>query len=256
MEFRTIQFFPGPRVVSVVLNRPPLNIINIEMIDEISVALDEIEDLDSRVVVFSGAGELAFSAGVDVADHVPDRVETMLRKFHDVLDRVYRSDCVTIAAIHGHTLGGGAELAMVCDFIVAADDARMGLPEIHLACFPPAAAAYLPRAIGFQKASEILLLGEPIDPEEAQRIGLVVNRVVASADLNDAVDDYVARLLGKSSAALALTKAALREGLDHRFEHALDKTERLYLKKLVKTEDMQEGIQAFLEKRAPAWKNR
>jgi cyclohexa-1,5-dienecarbonyl-CoA hydratase len=255
MEFRTIQFFPGPRVVSVVLNRAPLNIINIAMIDELSAALDEIEDLDSRVVVFSGAGERAFSAGVDVADHLPDRVTTMLRKFHDVLDRVYRSDCVTIAAVHGQTLGGGAELAMVCDFIVASDDTRMGLPEINLACFPPAAAAYLPRAIGFQRASEILLLGEPMDPAEALRIGLV-NRVVPPAELNDAVDDYISRLLEKSSAALALTKAALREGLDHRFEHALDRTERLYLKKLVKTEDMREGILAFQEKRAPAWKNR
>jgi cyclohexa-1,5-dienecarbonyl-CoA hydratase len=255
MDFETIQFFPGPRVTSVVLNRPPLNIINIRMIDEISAALDEIEDLDARVVVFSAAGERAFSAGVDVADHVPARVETMLRKFHDVLDRIYRSDCVTIAAVHGHTLGGGAELAMMCDFIVAAEDTQMGLPEISLACFPPAAAAYLPRAIGFQKASEILLLGEPIDADEAHRIGLV-NKVVTLAGLTDAVDEYVARLLEKSSAALALTKAALREGLDHRFEHALDKTERLYLKKLIKTEDMQEGIQAFLEKRPPAWRNR
>jgi cyclohexa-1,5-dienecarbonyl-CoA hydratase len=179
----------------------------------------------------------------------------MLEKFHRVIRRIYESDCVTIGAVHGHTLGGGAELAMVCDFVVAADDARIGLPEISLACYPPVAAAYLPRAIGVHRASEMVLLGEPVSAQEAERIGLV-SRAVPRASLAETVDDYVDRLLTKSSVALAYTKHALRDGVEHRFEKALNKTEDLYLKKLVRTADMVEGVRAFIEKRPPSWKNR
>lgn len=252
--FSTIQFHPGPRVASIVLNRPPLNIINLEMMDELKAAWDEVQDLKAQVVIISAAGDRAFSAGVDVADHSPDRVEQMLTKFHRVILEMAMSDCITVAAIHGHTLGGGAELAMVCDFVIAADDTQIGQPEISIGCYPPVAAVYLPRAIGFQRASEMVLLGESISAAEAARIGLI-NKVVPRSDLNDTVDGYVDKLLMKSSAVLAIAKRALREGLGHHFEHALAKSEELYAKELVKTEDMKEGIRSFLEKRAPSWKN-
>lgn len=255
MSFSTIQFHPGPRVASIILNRPPLNIVNMEMMDELKDAWDEIDDLKAQVVVISGAGERAFSAGADVADHVPQKVESMLKKFHHVIRRICESDCITIAAIHGHTLGGGAELAMVCDLVIAGDDTEIGQPEISLACYPPVAAAYLPRVAGLHKASEMVLLGDPIGAAEAERMGLI-NKVVPRTKLNDTVDEYVDRLLAKSAAVLALAKRALREGLDHRFEKALEKTEKIYLKELLETEDMREGIQAFLEKRPAAWKNR
>ena len=111
MNYSTIQFHPGPRIASIVLNRPPLNIINLEMLDELNAAWSEVEDLKAQVAVLSGAGERAFSAGVDVADHMPDKIETMIEKFHHFVRRIRRSDCITIAAIQGHTLGGGAELA-------------------------------------------------------------------------------------------------------------------------------------------------
>jgi cyclohexa-1,5-dienecarbonyl-CoA hydratase len=238
-----------------VLDRPPLNIINIQMMKELAAAWKEIQGLEAQVVVITGAGERAFSAGVDIADHVPERVEDMLSRFHRVIRAITETDCVTIAAIHGHTLGGGAELAMVCDFVIAADDAQIGQPEIALGCYPPVAAAYLPRAIGFHKASEMVLLGESISAIEAERIGLI-NKVVPAYDLSATVDSYVDRLLTKSSAALAVAKHALREGIDHRFEKALSRAEDLYLKRLAETEDMREGVQAFMEKRPPSWNNR
>ena len=255
MPYSTIQFHPGPRVATIVLNRPPLNIINVEMLDELNGAWDEIDALESQVVVISGAGDRAFSGGVDVSDHVPERIAEMLAKFHRLIRRIFKSDRITIAAVHGHTLGGGAELAMVCDFVIASDDTQIGQPEISLACYPPVAAAYLPRAIGFHRASQLVLLGESISATEAERIGLV-SKVVPAAELRVRVDDYIDRLLTKSSAAVALAKKALREGLDHRFERALDETEKIYLDELAKTEDMTEGIRAFLEKRPPSWKNR
>jgi len=252
---KTIQFHPGPRISTILLNRPPLNVINIEMMDELNAAWDEIDEMESQVVVISGTGDQAFSAGVDVADHVPERLADMLSKFHRIIRRIFESDRVTIAAIHGHTLGGGAELAMVCDFVIAADNTNIGQPEISLACFPPVAAAYLPRAIGFHRASQLVLLGESISAGEAERIG-IVSKVVPKTDLTTCVDDYVDRLLTNSSCAVALTKKALREGLDHRFERALENTERIYLEELAHTADMREGTQAFLEKRSPSWKNR
>jgi cyclohexa-1,5-dienecarbonyl-CoA hydratase len=255
MTYRTIQFHPGPRVTTIVLDRPPLNIINLEMMDELNAAWDEIDAMESQVIVISGAGERGFSGGVDIGDHVPERVRAMLSKFHRLIRRIFASDRITIAAIHGHTLGGGAELAMICDFVIAADDASLGQPEISLACYPPVAAAYLPRAIGLHRASQLVLLGEPISAEEAEHVGIVTEMVPAQ-ELNKCVDDYVDRLLTKSSAAVALAKRALREGLEHRFDSALTRTERIYVDELAQTEDMREGVDAFLKKRPPSWKNR
>jgi cyclohexa-1,5-dienecarbonyl-CoA hydratase len=176
----------------------------------------------------------------------------MIAKFHHVIRQIRKSDCISVAAIHGHTLGGGAELAMVCDLIIAADNTRIGQPEISLGCYPPVAAAYLPQAIGFHKAAEMVLIGEPVGASAAERLGLV-NAVVSRANLNEAVDAYVNQLLRKSSAVLPLAKRALRQGTEHHFEKALERCEKIYLHELANTKDMNEGIRAFLEKRPPSW---
>lgn len=254
MTFSTIEFHPGPRVASIVLKRPPVNVINLEMLEELHSAWDDVEDLKAQVVVFSGSGDSAFSAGVDIAEHIPDRIKPVLKTFHDLILRLRRSDCITIAAVHGHTLGGGAELAMMCDFIIAADNTQFGQPEISVGCYPPVAAAHLPAAIGFHKASEMVLLGEPIDAIQAERLGLV-NKVVPRAELDGTVDAYVDKLLMKSSVVLALAKRALRDAVGDQFEKALGRSEEIYLKELIKTEDMVEGVRSFLEKRQPSWKN-
>jgi cyclohexa-1,5-dienecarbonyl-CoA hydratase len=255
MSYSTLLFHPGPRVASIVLNRPPLNIINLQMLDELNAVWTEVEDLKAQVVVISGAGERAFSAGVDVADHQPGKIETVLEKFHRIILRMRRADCISIAAIHGYALGGGAELAMTCDLVVAADNTQIGQPEIGLGCYPPVAVAYLPGAIGFHKASEMVLIGEPVAAHDAERSG-IINKVVPRERMTETVDAYVDKLLTKSSVVLALTKRALREGAGHHFEEALDRAHELYVRDLTRTEDMREGMMAFLEKRPPAWKNR
>jgi cyclohexa-1,5-dienecarbonyl-CoA hydratase len=255
MSFSTIQFHPGPRVATIVLNRPPLNIINLAMLEELDAVWSEIEALKAQVAVVSGAGDRAFSAGVHVADHAPGKIERVLETFHRVVLRIRRSDCISIAAIHGYTLGGGAELASMCDMIIAAENAKIGQPEISLGCYPPIAIAYLPGAIGFHKATEMVLLGEPVSAAEAERLGMI-NKVVPQDRLNEEVDTYVDKLLTKSSAVLALTKRALREGTGQHFEQALNRSQELYFRELMRTEDMVEGLNAFLEKRPPLWKNR
>src|SRR5207237_1142009 len=150
-----------------------LNIINLEMLDELGSAWAEVEDLRAQVAVFFAAGDRAFSAGVHVADHLPGKIEMMIEKFHQLVRQIRNSECITIAAIYGHTLGGGAELAMMCDLVFAASDTQLGLPEISLGCYPPIAVAHLPQAIGLHKASEMILLGEPITAADAERIGLI-----------------------------------------------------------------------------------
>src|SRR5215467_6723528 len=198
MTYSTIQFHPGPRLASIVLNRPPLNIIDLEMLHELHAAWTEVEELKAQVAVISGAGDRAFSAGVHIADHMPGKVETMIKNLDHLVRRIRKSECITIAAIHGYTLGGGAELAMMCDLVIAADDTQIGQPEISLGCYPPIAVAHLPRAIGFHKASEMVLLGEPINARQGEQLGLV-NRVVPGANLNEIVDAYADKVLDKSS---------------------------------------------------------
>src|SRR5262249_12246191 len=157
--------------------------------------------------------------------------EMMLERFHRVILRIRKSDCVSIAAIHGHTLGGGAELAMMCDLIIAADDTQIGQPEISLGCYPPVAVAYLPGAIGVHKASEMVLVGEPVSAADGERYG-IINKVVPRDKLTETVDAYVNKLLSRSSAVLAVAKRALREGAGRHFEKALDRAQELYVRDL------------------------
>lgn len=238
------------------LNRPPLNILDMDAMGEINQALDAATARpEIRLIVFAGNGPKAFSAGVDAKDHTPERVAEMLGRFHGIFRTLYASDKISIARVHGHCLGGGCELATFCDFVIAAEDARFGQPEIKLGCFPPVAAIILPALIGQRRALDLLLTGKTITAQEALASGLV-NRVVPLAELDAAVDDCIAQLSALSAPVLALTKKAIfaATGLD--FNRALGEVEEIYLKSLMQTADAQEGIRAFLEKRAPVWQGR
>lgn len=238
------------------IHRPPLNILDIPTIQEINQALDAAARRpEIRFVVFSGSGTKAFSAGVDVKDHTPDRVGEMLGNFHRIFRTLHSGDKISIARVQGHCLGGGCELALFCDFVIASEDARFGQPEIKLGCFPPVAAIILPALIGYRRALELLLGGETISAQQALALGLV-NRVVPTSELDAAVDECMAKLAAHSGAVLALTKRAVFRAMGLDFNRALDEVEELYLKRLMQTADAQEGIRAFIEKRAPVWQGR
>jgi cyclohexa-1,5-dienecarbonyl-CoA hydratase len=242
----------SPPVARIVLQHAPLNVIDIPMMDELAAVLGNIEPrADISVVVLSGEGR-AFSAGVDVAAHTPDKVEGMLAKFHGVIRALVSTKKVTIAAVHGHCLGGGAELAMVCDIVYTTDSAQWGFPEIKLGCYPPVACAVLTSLIGQKRASELILTGRTIGGREAAEIGLA-NRNVGESDLAGAVEECVGRLRELSPAALAITKEAIYAWDSMHFEKGLASAEKTYFEELMKTADAQEGIRAFMEKRAPKW---
>jgi cyclohexa-1,5-dienecarbonyl-CoA hydratase len=235
-----------------VLRNPPLNVIDIPMMEELAQALGEIEArADVSVVVLNGEGR-AFSAGVDVAAHTPNKVDGMLLKFHAVIRALVTSKKVTIAVVRGHCLGGGAELAMVCDMAYTAASAQWGFPEIKLACYPPVACTALAALVGQKRAAELILTGRTISGVEAAEIGLA-NRAVADEELAAVVDNTVQELLRLSPAALAVTKKAFYAWDAIHFDKGLVRAEKIYLEELIKTADAQEGIRAFMEKRAPIW---
>jgi cyclohexa-1,5-dienecarbonyl-CoA hydratase len=254
-KFERLQLELHAPVTRVVLSNPPVNVIDVRMMDEFAAAFAEIEaQPEISVVVFSGAGK-SFSAGVDVAAHTPDKVHSMLEKFHVVIRALVATNKVTIAAVHGHCLGGGAELAMVCDMVYTADDAKWGFPEIQLGCFPPVAVTALAALIGQKSAADLILSGRTIDGVEAARLGLT-NQAVSSDQLGTKVDEAVNRLSKLSPAALRITKKAIYAWDSMHFDKGLARAEKIYLDELMKTQDAQEGIRAFLEKRDPQWKGR
>ncbi|HSB60906.1 MAG TPA: enoyl-CoA hydratase/isomerase family protein [Vicinamibacteria bacterium] len=239
-------------VARILLRRPPLNVLNLEMIRELNRALRDVRpESGLRALVLAAEGK-AFSAGVSVEDHLPDNAGDMLGAFHETFRQLRTLCCPTIAAVQGAALGGGCELACFADWVIASESATFGLPEIKLGAFPPIAAVHFPHRIGLARTLQLILSGDTLPAREAERIGLV-DRVVPAADLPAALEEAVQRLREKSGPALRLAKRAVLLGSGRDFDAALADVERLFLEKLMKTRDAEEGLRAFLEKRAPQW---
>lgn len=239
-------------VARLMLCHPPLNVIDIAMMEELSQALTEIDSRqDISVIVLSAEGR-AFSAGVDVAAHTPERVHEMLTKFNNVIRSLVATKKVTIAAVHGHCLGGGAELAMMCDLVYTTQPAQWGFPEIKLGCYPPVACTALAALVGQKWAAELILTARTIEGREAAAIGLA-NRAVPESELDGTVEQCLRDLRKLSSSALALAKKASYAWDSMHFDKGLVRAERIYFDELIKTRDAHEGIQAFMEKREPKW---
>lgn len=254
---QTVHVHVVDRAAWITLDRPPLNVLDtatMRVLDRaVSSALQGSNPC--QFLIFQGAGARAFSAGAEVADHAPERVGEMLEAFHGIFRRLWRSDAITIAAVHGHCLGGGMELATFCDFLVAAESAQFGQPEIKLGCFPPVALVMLPHLCGPVAALDLLLTGRTISAGEAHQLGLV-SRLVPAGLLGQAVDSLLEELRASSPAVLQLTRRLLWQQAGFDFESRLREAEEIYLGQLMQTADAQEGIRAFLEKRAPNWTGR
>jgi cyclohexa-1,5-dienecarbonyl-CoA hydratase len=239
-------------VARIALHNPPLNVIDLQMAREIRQALAEIESRpDVSVIVIEGDSR-AFSAGVDIKAHLPEQIQEMLTGFHAVICAIVASRKVTIAAVRGACLGGGAELAAVCDIVYTASDATWGFPEIKLGCYPPVATVVLAALIGQKRATELILTGRSFSGDEAAAMGLAT-RAVASGQLGDVVEGTLNELRHLSPTALALAKKAIYAWDAIHFDKGLARAEKIYLEELVSTPDAREGIIAFLEKRAPKW---
>ena len=254
-KFTNIEYENNNGIGRITMNQPPLNILNITTMKEIIQAInDSSKDSTVKVLVIAGKGK-AFSGGVDVADHTADKVNEMTEVFNTMCVTVLKYPQPTIAVLNGHALGGGCELAIACDIIIASETAKIGQPEIKLAVFPPFAAVVLPRLVGRKKALEIILTGELIDAKEACNMGLI-NQVVPPDKLEEATKNMVSKFASLSGLILKITKEACYQGLDRDFDETLKKVTSIYLNKLMKTKDAEEGLKAFLEKRPPVWQNK
>jgi len=240
------------RVARITLNRPPLNILTASMLEAFTAGVTAAAEAHVLVIAASGR---AFCAGVDIAEHLPEKAQAMLARFHGACRALAALDIPTIASVQGAALGGGCELVALCDFVIAARSATFGQPEITVGALPPVAVATLAGVVGPRRAMSMILLGEAISAEAAAEAGLVTT-VVDDDHLAAATAQLVSKLSVLSQPALRLTKRAAQTVFRRQFQAALDDAERIYLHELVRTEDAREGVVAFLEKRRPVWKHR
>lgn len=243
-------------LVTLAIDKPPYNVLDIALMEELHRALDAAAREDSaRLLLLTAKGEKVFSAGVDVLDHTPDKVERMIEVFHGIIQRLMSFPLPTVAALNGSALGGGCELALACDMAVATEDAKIGQPEIKLGVFPPIAAILLPQRIPLPKVMELLLSGGLIGAQEALKLGLL-NKVFPRASFTQDTRVFVDQFLSLSRVALMHTKRAIQAASGKPFHEALFSVEEIYLKELMATADAVEGLNAFIEKRKPVWRNK
>jgi cyclohexa-1,5-dienecarbonyl-CoA hydratase len=255
--YQHIRFRVEDRVGRITFARPPLNIFTIAMMKEVDAALtDCMVARDMVAVVFDSVeGSRAFSAGVSVEEHRPETVYQMLESFHAVFRTLEQMSKPALAVVDGAALGGGCELVAACDVVISSSRAKFGQPEIKLGVFPPVAAVLLPRIMGERRARELLLTGEIFDAQEAERTGLA-SYVVEAEQLESKLQEVLARLRELSAPALEMARRAMDAARGRPFGDALERVEDIYLNELMKTEDAQEGVRAFMEKRKPEWKNK
>lgn len=205
-----------------------------------------------KALLLEGQGR-HFSFGASVQEHLPEQVEGMLRRFHGLVLALVDSAVPVLAAVRGQCLGGGLELVTLCTRVFAAPDAQLGQPEIALGVFPPVASLALPERVGRRHAEDLCLSGRSVSATEALAMGLVDE---LCDDPGEAALAYArTHLLPRSAASLRFALRALRAGLRARLQAELPGVERLYLDELMASSDAVEGLRAFLEKRAPAWRN-
>lgn len=237
-------------VATITIANPPVNVLTSAMLREMAGVIRA--SARAKVLLVTSEGDV-FSAGVDVGEHREPHAAEMIASFRAVFDALMEFDGIAVAAVDGAALGGGCELACLCDVIVASDRAEFGQPESQVGVLPPVASVLWPRAFGYGRAVDLLLTGERVSALEMQSVGLV-SRVVPHARFDSAVADTVERYRTMSRVVASHVKRACRIGAGE-IGAALKQVEALYLNSLMKSKDADEGLRAFLEKRAPRWRD-
>jgi cyclohexa-1,5-dienecarbonyl-CoA hydratase len=242
-------------VVRVTFARPKHNVLNIEMMNELNSCLDEIsaED-DLKCLVILGEGP-SWCAGVEVGDHKPEMAAEMIAVFNGIFERIDRLEIPVLAGVQGACLGGGMEVAIACDIVVAAESAVFGQPEIKLGFFPPYAAVRLPQLVGPARAVEICTTGKRYSAEEARQMGMI-GHVAGDGQWADVLEKLVGEITACSPLIIRLNKQAVKQHIGKQLPAALQGVSDLFLNVLMKTKDTLEGIASFEEKRRPEWKNK
>ena len=253
--YRNITVDTAQGVTRITLNRPPVNVLSIEMMQELASAVESLEyQRDVKLVTLFGSGKY-FSAGFELGDHLGDRAYMMLESFRRIFEALAKLDKATLAVVNGPALGAGCILAAACDMVLAAQSAKLGHPEIRGGVFNTVAAALRPRLVGRKRAFEILITGASLSAVDAERLGLVT-RVVPDDRLEAEVAAVVQRFQEASAPVMQLARRAITGGLDLPYDEAVRHAEDVYLNQLLATQDVEEGLRAVAEKRKPVWKGR
>lgn len=254
-SYQFIQVDTVQGVARIVLNRPPANVLSIDMMEDLNSALEALEyQREVKLVVFTALGKY-FSAGFELGDHLGERSYLMIEGFRRIFENLAKLDKPTLAVVAGPALGAGSILACACDMVLVAASAKFGHPEIKGAVFNTVAAAMLPRLVGRKKAFEMILLGGALTAAEAEKAGLV-SRVVPDDKLDAELGVLIQRFQEGSAPALQSARRAVCGGLDIPFADALRHAEDVYLNQLMASEDFEEGLRAIMGKRKPVWKDR
>lgn len=239
------------------IENPPVNAICEDLIDDMTDILNKVEQERPRILIIKGEGK-AFVGGADISemkDMSPKEAYEFSRRGQELFERIRNLPFPVIAAVNGYAFGGGLELAMSCDLIIASKDVKLGQPEVGLGVIPGFGGTQrLSRMIGPNLAKELIFTGKRITAEEAMRIGLV-NQVVDGEDLLRSCKEIANNIIGNAPLALLHAKRAVNEGMDKDISEGL-KIEAKYFKKCFETEDQDEGMDAFLNKRKPEFKGK
>ncbi len=244
------------QVAEIILNDGKGNVLDCIMMQELNQLFGDFKkNPDIKIITFEGAGK-HFSFGASVEEHTKDQVVEMLNNFHSLFYNIVDMSIPTLAKISGQCLGGGLELALICNFMFADNTAKLGQPEIILGVFPPPASILLPLKIGAARAEELLITGNTIDASTAEESGLL-NYVFEDKDnLNAETENWIQEhILPKSASSLRYSVRSGRIVLNRVFKKNLKKLEKIFIKELMETDDANEGINSFMEKRIPVWKN-
>jgi cyclohexa-1,5-dienecarbonyl-CoA hydratase len=254
-DFEFIKVRLEGNVARMTLNRPEHNLLHEPMLRELADGIDIVGQKDEIKLIVLDSACKVFSGGIEVGEYTSQRVFQMLDAFHSAFAGILETAKPVVCVVNGPAIGGGAELAAFGDMVIATPKARFAQPEISIGVFPPLASTVLPYLVGPKKALELVLTGEPVTAERALDMGLV-NRLVAEADLEKAVNDLVTRMTSHSGPVLTMAKKAILSGMGLSLKDGLKQSMNIFLNELYRLEDSQEGLHALVEKRKPNWKNR
>jgi cyclohexa-1,5-dienecarbonyl-CoA hydratase len=254
-EFQYVKLTIDKNVARITLSRPDHNLLNESMLREIADAILTAGETETAKLIVMDSACKVFSGGIDIVEYTSQRVFQMLDAFHSAFSAMLEVGKPVLCVVNGPAIGGGTELALFGDLVIATPKARFAQPEITIGVFPPLASTILPYLVGPKVALEIILTGEPVTAERALELGLV-NRLVREADLEKTVGDLVARITTHSGPVLSMAKKAILGGMGLSLRDGLMQSMDIFLNQLYKLEDSQEGLRAIVEKRKPNWKNR
>lgn len=257
MQKIKLEYTHDKSVARITLDDGKGNILDKIMMSELNELLSSFQKVEElKLITVEGAGK-HFSFGASVEEHTKENASAMLKEFHKIFYSITDLSVPMLAKISGQCLGGGLELALACNLLFADKSARLGQPEILLGVFPPPASLMLPEKIGNAPAEELLITGKSISAEEGKNMGLINEVFESREEMDKALDDWIEKnILNKSASSLRLAVRASRFSLNKKIKELLPQLEEMYLNILMETEDANEGINSFLEKRKPVWKNK